>query len=140
MRQWLLVLLPALLLLGIGVAIGVPIGRSTKSTKSAQEASSSALTVAAVGDACLGAEVWSTKRCSDCHSYAGKGGKDGPPLDYMSGKLSASDIANMSGRIWNHAPAMAMHFRQEKIPFPTFTGNEMANLIAYLHGGPSPAP
>lgn len=137
MRQWLLVLLPAVLVLGLGIGVGALIGRSTKSS---EKASYSALPVSAVGDARLGGLVWAAKRCSDCHSFAGKGGKDGPPLDFMQGKLSAKDVANMSGSVWNHMPTMVEHFREEKIALPTFSGDEMANLLAYLHTGASSPP
>jgi hypothetical protein len=46
----------------------------------------------------------------------------------------------MSGTIWNHVPLMVHHFEEEGIPYPSFSANEMADLIAYLHGGgPPPA-
>jgi len=85
------------------------------------------------GDARRGAKLFISKGCADCHSYAGGGGTDAPPLDYMAGHLSAREIANMSGTIWNHMPAMLPHFQEEGIPFPTFTDFEMADLVAYLH-------
>lgn len=103
--------------------------------------SGSDLAVASIGDPAAGRELFVSKSCSDCHSYAGAGGSDAPPLDFMRGHLSATEIANMSGRIWDHLPQMLGHFREEGIPVPTFEGNEMANLVAYLHsgqGGPPP--
>lgn len=87
----------------------------------------------AFGDPVKGAALFESKKCADCHSYAGKGGEDAPPLDFMSGHLSAREVANMSGRIWNHLPAMLHHFEEEGIPVPTFQDDEMANLVAYLH-------
>ncbi len=89
------------------------------------------------GDPARGARLFVSKGCADCHSYAGKGGTDAPPLDYMAGHLSAREIANMSGTIWNHVPAMLPHFQEEEIPFPTFTDFEMADLVAYLHSKPT---
>jgi mono/diheme cytochrome c family protein len=68
-------------------------------------------------------------------SYGGQGGEDAPPLDSMRGHMSAREIADMSGQIWDHLPAMLPHFREEKIPMPTFTQGEMADLIAFLHSG-----
>ena len=44
----------------------------------------------------------------------------------------------MSGTIWNHVPMMKAAFAEEGIPFPTFESNQMADLIAYLHGGGPP--
>jgi mono/diheme cytochrome c family protein len=93
------------------------------------------LAIAQIGDPARGARLWETKRCSDCHSYGGRGGEDAPPLDYMRGHMSAREIADMSGQVWDHLPAMLPHFREEKIPVPTFTQGEMADLIAFLHSG-----
>lgn len=93
------------------------------------------LPIAQIGNPARGARLFQSKRCSDCHSYAGRGGEDAPPLDFMRGHLSAREIADMSGQIWNHMPAMLPHFREEKIPVPVFTQGEMADLMAFLHSG-----
>jgi mono/diheme cytochrome c family protein len=93
------------------------------------------LGVAAIGDPAKGAELFDAKGCSDCHSFNGSGGEDAPPLDSMTGHLSAREIANMSGDIWNHLPEMLHHFEEEGLPVPTFSDEEMADLIAFLHGG-----
>ena len=93
------------------------------------------LAIAQIGDPARGARLWQSKGCSDCHSYAGRGGEDAPPLDYMRGHMSAREIADMSGQIWDHLPAMLPHFREEKIPVPTFTQGEMPDLLAFLHSG-----
>lgn len=93
------------------------------------------LPIAQIGDPAVGARLWQSKRCSDCHTYAGRGGTDAPPLDFMRGHMSAREIADMSGQIWDHLPAMVPHFREENIPIPTFTQGEMADLIAFLHSG-----
>ena len=95
------------------------------------------------GDPVRGAKLFVSKGCATCHSYSGKGGTDAPPLDYMAGHLSAREIANMSGTIWNHVPAMVSAFQEEGEPFPTFSDFEMADLVAYLHSkapGGEPAP
>jgi cytochrome c6 len=93
------------------------------------------LPVQSIGDPQKGAQLFSSMGCSSCHSYGGSGGTDAPPLDFMKGKLSPSEVADMSGIIWNHVPGMLPHFKEEGVPFPTFKGNQMADLIAYLHGG-----
>ncbi len=49
--------------------------------------------------------------------------------------MSAREIADMSGQVWDHLPAMLPHFREGKIPVPTLTQGEMADLIAFLHSG-----
>ena len=136
------------LLVGIAGALGWAVGdqtaSSTKTITAAGATTASApaghmgganLAIAQIGDPARGARLWQSKRCSDCHSYAGRGGEDAPPLDFMKGHMSAREIADMSGQIWDHLPAMLPHFREEKIPVPTFTQGEMADLIAFLHSG-----
>ena len=122
------------LLVAIAAALGWAVGNQTASktktvTASAQTTMAAPaghmggpnLAIAQIGDPARGARLWQSKRCSDCHSYAGRGGKDAPPLDDMRGHMSAREIADMSGQIWDHLPAMLPHFREEKIPVPTFT-------------------
>lgn len=41
----------------------------------------------------------------------------------------------MSGQIWDHLPAMIVHFEEEKVPMPRFADNQMADIVAYLHSG-----
>ena len=137
------IVLGVCLLVGAG-AIGWAIGNSSSSDASAQapagHAGGTNLSVAEIGDATAGRELIVSKGCTDCHSYAGTGGSDAPPLDFMQGHLSATEIANMSGRIWNHVPAMVHHFKEEGIPFPSFEDDQMADLVAYLHSGEGGAP
>ncbi|MFN8215106.1 MAG: c-type cytochrome [Solirubrobacterales bacterium] len=83
-------------------------------------------------------ELFVSQGCSMCHTYEGRGGTDAPDLDFMRGKMTVNEIADMSGTIWDHLPAMKAAFEDEGIPYPEFTGNQMASLIAYLHGGGPP--
>lgn len=94
------------------------------------------LSVSAIGSPATGQALFDSKHCSDCHSYNGHGGSDAPPLDFMRGHLSAREIAGMAGTIWDHLPKMLPHFKEEGVPLPSFTPGQMADLIAYLHGGP----
>jgi cytochrome c551/c552 len=91
-----------------------------------------------IGNAQDGRELFVSQGCAMCHTYEGRGGTDAPPLDFMRGNLTANEVANMSGLIWNHVPTMKAAFAEEGIPFPEFKGNQMASLIAYLHGGGPP--
>ena len=139
----------ALVFVALGLAavagvIGWAIGKDSETVTVASTTASRAghsgvgLPVHEFGNAARGAKLFVSKGCADCHSYGGQGGTDAPPLDYMAGHLSAREIANMSGTIWNHVPAMVPHFQEEGIAFPTFTGFEMADLVAYLHSNPEP--
>ena len=76
-----------------------------------------------------------SKGCASCHSYGGEGGQDAPALDSMAGHLSAQEVADMSGQIWNHLPDMLAFFKAEDIAVPTFQPGRMADLVAYLHSG-----
>lgn len=137
MRQWFLIIVPAAVLLGLGILVGVLLNGGFDSEQ--QDGVSFSVPAAAIGNSVRGEQLWTTKSCAMCHSYGGKGGTDAPPLDYMRGNLSVHDIAGMSGNIWNHLPQMLPAFRAEKIPFPSIAPDEMADLIAYLHGAPAPA-
>lgn len=146
MSLWLSIGLVSLAVLLAGV-IGWVIGNSGSDEQEAGSTAGSVtatvpqahqgdnLPVSAIGDPSSGEQLFTSKGCSSCHSYAGSGGEDAPPLDFMAGHLSATEIADMSGVIWNHVPAMLPHFKEEGLEFPTFKDDEMADLLAYLHGG-----
>lgn len=127
-------------LVAVAGVIGWAIGKDSNPTVATAPAGhrGTGLPAHEFGNPARGARLFVSKGCADCHSYGGQGGTDAPPLDYMAGHLSAREIANMSGTIWNHEPAMVPHFQEEGIPFPTFTGFDMADLISYLHSNPSP--
>ena len=127
-------------MLGLGavvlLSLGLIIGALIKGSES--DSGSEGFSASSIGDATHGRELFVSQGCSMCHSYEGRGGTDAPPLDSMQGQLGAAQIADMSGTIWNHVPAMKAAFAEEGIRFPTFKPNEMADLIAYLHGGGPP--
>ena len=135
--------LAMLLMLGLvalGTTVGFIVGRDSKSAASTRAAaptghSGAGLPAHEFGDPTVGARLFVSKGCADCHSYGGKGGTDAPPLDYMAGHLSAREVADMSGQIWDHLPAMLAHFKEEGIPVPTFAPDQMADLVAFLHSG-----
>lgn len=129
-------------LLGAAGLIGWAIGHETTATRivtvgaattAPVDHSGAGLPAHEFGDPLRGAKLFVSRGCVNCHSYGGNGGTDAPPLDYMAGHLSAREVANMSGSIWNHAPAMVSAFQEEGVPFPTFSDFEMADLVAYLH-------
>ena len=138
MRQWMLVIVPAVVLVGIGIFVGALIGGAFDSG-GGNDVSATSVPAAAIGNAARGKQVWTSKGGTMCHSYGGAGGTGAPAPHYMSGDLSIQSIAGMSGTIWNHLPGMLPRFREEKLPFPTISSDEMADLIAYLHGGSTAA-
>lgn len=133
------VMLLTLGLVAVGTIVGFIVGRESGSPSISAPAghSGAGLPAHEFGDPAVGAKLFVSKGCADCHSYGGRGGTDAPPLDYMAGHLSAREVADMSGQIWNHLPAMLEHFKEEGLAVPTFADDQMADLVAYLHSEPA---
>ncbi len=82
------------------------------------------------GNPANGKKLFRKKGCVNCHSVGGEGKKTGPNLSELDLNESVTDIA---AQMWNHSPAMIDYMKEEKIKYPMFEGNEMADLIAYLY-------
>lgn len=76
-----------------------------------------------------GERLFSTKRCVVCHQVEGVGGVIGPNLDYLTQYSSPIFVA---AALWNHGPSMVERMRSLGIERPTFTSQELVDLIAYL--------
>lgn len=96
------------------------------------------LAASATRDAGRGQEVFAAKHCVRCHSPRGQKGV-GPPLEEVRRPQGAYEL---TGRLWNHAPAMFTVLKQEGIEWPRIDAAEMAALMAYLEADPArdPAP
>lgn len=81
------------------------------------------------GDAGLGERWFSDKRCAQCHSVGGAGGRVGPPLDGYARYIAPFMLAE---GMWNHGPAMQARQTAGGVPIPTFVGREMADIQAYI--------
>jgi hypothetical protein len=71
-------------------------------------------------------------RCTVCHSAAGKGNPQGPPLDGVGGRLGRDEIG-----AWIRTPAeMAKKLGKTRkpamVPYPEFSDEELNDLVAYL--------
>jgi mono/diheme cytochrome c family protein len=77
-----------------------------------------------------GWQLFQSKSCVVCHSVRGEGGHFGPELDPR--REPPLTIVQFAGLMWNHSPEMWREMQARKIPRPTFTGREMADLIAFL--------
>jgi len=78
-----------------------------------------------------GHELFAQKRCTVCHAVAGVGGKSGPDLG--RGRDFVGSISAIAGLMWNHSEAMTEEFARRGIPRVTFSGQEMADILAYLY-------
>ena len=76
-----------------------------------------------------GEKVFREKGCLTCHTVAGKGGKVGPEL----GRRHHVSLTQFAGLMWNHAPGMWAQMRARGIQVPRMTGQEMADVVAYLY-------
>jgi cytochrome c2 len=77
-----------------------------------------------------GRQLFSEKRCIECHSVGRIGGKVGPDLVDLGIRRSPVEFAVA---IWNKAPAMMAAMRQRGITVPQLTPENMADLVAYLY-------
>jgi len=78
-----------------------------------------------------GRRLFQEKRCASCHGPEGTGGA-GPDFrrrreDFQGG------LTQVGALMWNHGPAIWQKMAEMKIPFPTLTGQEMADLVAFLY-------
>ncbi|MBI3491790.1 MAG: c-type cytochrome [Acidobacteria bacterium] len=79
-----------------------------------------------------GREQFANKGCIRCHAIAGVGGKAAPDLGRRPRDLVGS-VSSIAALMWNHSQAMTMEFARRGVPRVTFSGREMADIIAYLY-------
>ncbi len=82
------------------------------------------------GRAESGRIIFAEKRCNQCHSVQGVGGKVGPDLAARGRKWGLIEFA---AAMWNKAPAMLGAMRERGVWVPTLGATEMADLVAYLY-------
>lgn len=78
-----------------------------------------------------GWQLFQSKACIVCHTVKGEGGRVGPELAARQDRPVT--IVQFAGLMWNHSPEMWRAMQSRNIPRPTFTGRQMADLIAFLH-------
>lgn len=79
-----------------------------------------------------GRDLFAAKRCDACHSVGGKGGRGGPDLGTRRRELIGS-VSAIAGVMWNHGRGMVAEFARRGISHTKFSGEEMADIIAYLY-------
>jgi mono/diheme cytochrome c family protein len=77
-----------------------------------------------------GGKLFADKRCATCHAVGGRGGKLGPALGGRAHHVSLTEFAAL---MWNHGPAMWTRMKARGIEVPQLTGQEMADIVAYLY-------
>jgi len=82
-----------------------------------------------------GRQLFASKGCVVCHSINGVGGTDAPKLDADTMKLPMNPF-DFAARMWRGAPAMIMMQQDELGHQIEFTGQELADIIAFAHDAP----
>ena len=79
-----------------------------------------------------GKEIFVSKGCVACHAINGVGGHDALPMDAHRdmGLVNPFDFA---AKMWNHAPAMVAAQEEALGEQIYFTGQELADIIAFMH-------
>jgi len=83
-------------------------------------------------NASVGRELFAEKGCVACHSVNGVGGEDSVPLDAhnMDPVMNPFEFA---AKMWTMAPYMIEAQEEAFGEQLLFTGDELANIIAFLH-------
>jgi cytochrome c2 len=77
-----------------------------------------------------GRRLFADKRCVECHSVAGQGGKVGPDL---ADKAIQRSMTQFAEAMWNKAPAMTAAMKTRRIAVPRLEAEDMADIVAYLY-------
>lgn len=82
------------------------------------------------GRAVEGKRLFNDKRCIECHSVGGEGGKVGPDL---VGRGLRRSLIEFAAAMWNKAPTMMAAMTPRGISVPQLRPEEMADIVAYLY-------
>jgi mono/diheme cytochrome c family protein len=80
------------------------------------------------GDHVKGQRIFLKKGCQSCHGGALAGET---PIE-SDGRFSA---ARMASAVWSHGPEMFEEMQKTGLEWPTLSGRDMADLIAFLNDG-----
>ncbi|MFC2968095.1 c-type cytochrome [Acidimangrovimonas pyrenivorans] len=83
-------------------------------------------------DPVAGRHLFASKGCVVCHSINGVGGTDAPNLDASTMKMPM-DPFDFAAKMWHGAPAMIAMQNNELGAQIQFTGQELADIIAFVH-------
>ncbi len=79
-----------------------------------------------------GKKLFVTKGCVACHAVNGVGGHDAPNMDAHA-RMEMVNPFDFAARMWNHSPAMIASQEGAFGEQIYFTGQELADIIAFVH-------
>ena len=79
-----------------------------------------------------GRKLFVSKGCVACHSVNGVGGHDAPAMDAHKMGMLVNPF-DFAAKMWNHAPAMVAAQEDAFGEQVYFTGDELADMIAFIH-------
>lgn len=79
------------------------------------------------GKPARGQAIYTSKKCGTCHDQPSSGA---PNLRQHRGDYSSH---SMAAAVWRHGPRMQSEIERRGLSWPTLTGEQMANLVAYLN-------
>jgi mono/diheme cytochrome c family protein len=82
------------------------------------------------GDPISGRRIFVDRGCVRCHSIWGNGGTLGPDFALVGAGRSLQQLA---GLFWNHTPRMIDTVRDEGLPWPLFSEEDLADIISYIY-------
>lgn len=120
------------------VAIAGALAYAVTPAKASSHATAASDTIMATGliypamDAANGRLLFVSKACVVCHSVNGVGGRNAQPLDarFMDQPMNPFDFV---ARMWRGAESMVMMQRYELGDVIYLSGQELADIIAFVH-------
>lgn len=105
---------------------------NTEQGHSGMEGPGGAMIIMPAMDSAKGRKLYASKGCVVCHAINGIGGQDAPNLDAhtMSAQMNLLDFA---ARMWRGAATMIAMQEDELGEQIDFTGQELADIIAFVH-------
>jgi cytochrome c2 len=89
------------------------------------------------GSAEKGRTLFSQKGCGRCHGLFPGASSIGPPLGRA---MLAAPPIEVAQAMWNHGTQMSAKMLERQVPWSTFEGQQMADLLAFLGGAVEPLP
>ncbi len=125
----------ALLALACILGIGFPNGAMADHVPSTEavEAIHGARLLIPLMDPLRGRKLFVDKGCVACHAINGVGGHDAPAMDAHEMGKNLMNPFDFAAKMWNHAPAMIAAQEGAFGEQVYFTGEELADMIAFIH-------